>query len=644
MSLYPLAKQQAGNHAWSIMHHRVSLYPSSPTDKEKERMKAFLYECMKGVAELCSDCKSHIREYLSKNPIKPALESKDKLSLYLCNFHNSVNQRQGKEVKDCKNILRPKEEAECKDCRHKVQKDSQIKHELDLKDTLEKFKDVSKKIFFQLCDRYRLPHPTIKFHECPSDSSTSCTSMWLHTETKDVVERPIVYLHPNKMGLRTIFHEFIHYARQMNKDSLGAIDEHKVEGEAQALLTNEFPFDRPEKEYIKGETIVDNKPLVVMKDTLPQPSYLSKFPMASQVYNKHLYNIKRRDFTKEETHGDWVFDLFKKKPEDELAEEESQQQQRMVGRNELSSNTHALSFLDGLYSPFAALFGIKSSDMNTYNTPTLISNAALSLMKTYLSPVGALLLSTVTSFGIYGAMAFTRNSLSYGDKLLMNNFGANLLWSAIDYTRPENKTDVLEGAMLLGNAVSQQQWNVLPQLLLGETLQSFVGETSTASPLSSQRNMQRAALGGGSSGSRGSGIGSSSSGTRKEIRAYQREMGLESEPDNPLAVRNVQTGAGRGPNPADISRGRSVNTVPFASQQISDNSVVIPSDYEEEYESAFGMHVSDGRPRVYDDVEIIRDDDVVMKRRNTIKDVFETDPTYDNFNDVYDEAAEVGIY
>jgi hypothetical protein len=81
--------------------------------------------------------------------------------------------------------------------------------------------------------------------------------------------------------------------------------------------------------------------------------------------------------------------------------------------------------------------------------------------------------------------------------MLMNSFGSNFFWSAIEYVRPENKQDIIEGAMILGNAVSGQQWNVIPKILLGEPLVAVVegmtgSDTSVASPQAAARNAQRA--------------------------------------------------------------------------------------------------------------------------------------------------------
>lgn len=659
MSLYPLLKDEAGSHAWSTMHHRASLYPDNPTDKEKERMKDFIYESMQSVALLCKNCKNHIRDYLKKNPLKPALESRDKLSQYLCTMHNSVNETQGKQTHDCTKILRPKEEAECKDssCSHSttkniVQKDTT----LDLRNTFEKFKEISTKVFHALCDKYKLPYPTIKFHECPSNPLNSCTSMWIDSQTQDIAERPVVYLHPNLFGLRSIVHEFMHYMKQLKKDTLGGLNEEEVERETQAIINHEFPFDEIDNKDTRAPVIAQTH--LVRNDYV---SRLREFPIASRIYDKHLVNIKRRDFrrgTNEEQSesGDWVFDMLNKN--NNIIDNEQQQEQQGQGQQ------HIFSFMDGVYSPFASLFGMKASDLNKTNTPMLVSNAALAIIKSQMSPIGALLLSTATSLGIYGAMAFSRHSLSYGDKFLMNVFGSNFLFNSIDYVRPELKQDIVEGAMTLGNVVAAQQWDLIPHILLGDSLSSFLGETSTstASPLSAARNLQRAAIGnrGASSGSLAGGRGNSNSNTIRsaaidpkqqlaDLRAIQRETaGTVTGPDNPLAVRAVKTGAGRGGNPADVIRARAqsqqsvggsgVNSMPM----YDPNSVMIPSDDTEVYESAFGMHVADGTGGAS-----TRDDIDIGDRRNTVRDIFNTDPNYDNFNDVYyysDEEVDMGYY
>jgi hypothetical protein len=602
--VYPLEKDRAGNAAWQTMHHRASLYPDSPTDKEKERMKTFLYESMRSVALLCKNCNNHIKQYLKQHPIVPALANKKAISKYLCEFHNSVNEQTGKEIHNCHTILSDKKP--CTDCEVVVKN--------DLKGSFEKFKQVSVAIFNSLCDRHKLPHPTIKFHECPNNPSNSCTSMWVDKRNNEIIEKPIVYLHPNVFGLRTIVHEFLHYIKQFSKDTLGGLDEYTVEKEAQAILSNEFPYDKLDSTDFKPPVATVATP-IIRKDTT---SALTNFPLSQKIFDKHLRNIKRRDFAIADTggeNGDLIYDMMQgvTQGRDEGFDRESR---------EMLQRQNALSFLDGIYSPFAALFGMKSADLNLFNTPTIISNAALALMKSQLSPIGSLLLTAVSSLGIYGALAFQRHGLTYGDKMLMNSFGSNLLFSTIDYMRPDNKEEVIEGAVILGEAVSHQQWNLVPKILMGDYISSMVGET-TVSPQTVTRNVQRSVA----ASSPGSGR---SANTIRVSRNEQRAAGAYTDPDNPTMVRDVRTGAATG------GAGRRFAPAPSLSQTVVENSVEIPSDEDEQYESAFGAHVSDGRTG---GIYAVPDNTVGGLRRNTIKDIFENDPGYDNFNDEYIEEA-----
>ena len=609
--MYPLAKDKAGNAAWSNMHHRASLYPDSPTDKEKERMKTFLYESMRSVALLCKNCNSHIKDYLKKHPIGPALVSKKAISKYLCEMHNDTNEKTGKEIHNCHTIL--SEKKTCTDCEVLVTKN-------DLKGSFEKFKEASTSIFKALCDKHKLPYPTIKFHHCPNNATTSCTSMLIDSRNNEIVEKPIVYLHPNVFGLRTVVHEFLHYIKQFSKDTLGGLDEFTVEKEAQAILSNEFPYDKLD--------ISDRPPTaipVIRKDSYAA-SRLDAFPISKRIFDKHLRTIKRRDFVLPQQggeEGDLVTDMLQgiTQGRDEGTDIDLE---LAASRKFREEKVNALSFLDGLYAPFAGLFGLRAADMNMYNSPTIISNATLTLMKSQLSPIGSLLVTAVSSLGILGALALTKNGLAYGDKMLMNAFGSNMLYSTIDYMRPELKEDVVGGAMDLGEVVSHQEWSYLPRILFGESsmVGSMFAQPVSANTAQTTRAVQRQTVGTGTSNT----ISASSA-----RRNAQRSAGLTPS-DVTGATRDFNTGAATGGNPA-LNRGIAGGLGPVgAGPGIENNTVVIPSDEEEEeYESSFGAHVSDGSSFY---APVASTDSMTM-RRNTIKDVFNTDPMYDNFNDEY---------
>ena len=621
---YPLKKEAAGAAAWQTMHHRASLYPDSPTDKERERMKTFLYESMRSVALLCKSCQNDIKNYLKSHPIIPALASKKAISKYLCEFHNHVNEKTGKDIHNCHTILSDKKE-ECDNCTVVV------KNDLDLKGSFEKFKQVSVSVFNTLCDKHKLPHPIIKFHHCPNNETTSCTSMLIDSRNNEIVERPTIYLHPNVFGLRTIIHEFLHYIKQFSKDTLGGLDEFTVEKEAQAILSNEFPYDKLDIAERVPNTlpVIRNDSMAPITTTTPTTftSKLDAFPISKRIYDKHLQTIRRRDFMPPQgEEGDLIFDMLQGVTGGKDEGIDNIDVELEASRRFREEKVNALSFLDGVYAPFASLFGIRAADMNMYNSPTIISNATLTLMKSQLSPIGSLLMTAVSSLGILGALALTKNGLNYGDKMLMNAFGSNMLYSTIDYMRPEVKEVVIDEAMVLGEAVSQQQWKAVPKIIFGDSMiGSMLGESPTSAPSpQATRAVQRSAAAGGTSNT------ISASAARRNT---QRSAGLAPS-DVTTGARDFNTGAASGGNPA-YNRGITGGVTPVAT--VDDNVAYLPDDGDEtEYESSFGAHVSDGSSFY---APVASTDSMTM-RRNTIKDIFDTDPQYDNFNDEYYEYAE----
>ena len=365
----------------------------------------------------------------------------------------------------------------------------------------------------------------------------------------EIVEKPIVYLHPNVFGLRTVVHEFLHYIKQFSKDTLGGLDEFTVEKEAQAILSNEFPYDK-----LDISERVPNAIPVIRKDTFGSgTSRLDAFPISKRIYDKHLQTIKRRDFAVPQGEdGDLIFDMLQGVTggKDEGTDIDVELEASRRFREE---KVNALSFLDGLYAPFAGLFGLRAADMNMYNSPTIISNATLTLMKSQLSPIGSLLVTAATSLGILGALALTKNGLAYGDKMLMNAFGSNMLYSTIDYMRPEVKEVVIEEAMVLGEAVSHQQWKAVPKIIFGDSMiGSMLGESPSAPSPQATRAVQRQSTGG-----TGTSNTISASAARRNT---QRSAGLAPS-DVTTGARDFNTGAASGGNPA-YNRGITGGTGP----------------------------------------------------------------------------------
>ena len=86
-----------GNGGWIFLHSISFLYPDNPTEQEKQQYAQFFHS-LKYVLP-CETCRSHYKKGIEQDmPIEPALESRNKLTRWLVDFHNSVNKRLGKPV------------------------------------------------------------------------------------------------------------------------------------------------------------------------------------------------------------------------------------------------------------------------------------------------------------------------------------------------------------------------------------------------------------------------------------------------------------------------------------------------------------------------------------------------------------------
>lgn len=90
-------KKELGNAGWTLIHSIAANYPESPSESEQYHAKAFL----RSIAKLypCKTCRRHFEKYLASSP--PELASREQFMLWTCAAHNSVNERQGKDVFPC---------------------------------------------------------------------------------------------------------------------------------------------------------------------------------------------------------------------------------------------------------------------------------------------------------------------------------------------------------------------------------------------------------------------------------------------------------------------------------------------------------------------------------------------------------------
>ena len=93
----PPSKEELGQAGWTLLHTIAANFPDAPTPRQRGRMEMFLQTL--GDFYPCEVCASHFRKHATTNPI--AAGSRRELSLWLCEAHNEVNKRNGKDHYYC---------------------------------------------------------------------------------------------------------------------------------------------------------------------------------------------------------------------------------------------------------------------------------------------------------------------------------------------------------------------------------------------------------------------------------------------------------------------------------------------------------------------------------------------------------------
>lgn len=96
----PLDKDELGNKTWGLLHTMAAKYPEKPTSCQQQDMRTFFHVFSQFYP--CSHCAEDFREELKVDP--PKVDNQEVLSQWLCQMHNKVNVKLGKEVFDCSKV------------------------------------------------------------------------------------------------------------------------------------------------------------------------------------------------------------------------------------------------------------------------------------------------------------------------------------------------------------------------------------------------------------------------------------------------------------------------------------------------------------------------------------------------------------
>jgi FAD-linked sulfhydryl oxidase len=93
----PADVEQLGRATWTFLHTTAAYYPERPTPNQRVNMLGLL----NALPSLypCSHCASHLAGNMKDHP--PDVSGRVALSRWLCERHNDVNERLGKDKFDC---------------------------------------------------------------------------------------------------------------------------------------------------------------------------------------------------------------------------------------------------------------------------------------------------------------------------------------------------------------------------------------------------------------------------------------------------------------------------------------------------------------------------------------------------------------
>jgi len=88
-----------GRHTWTLLHSLSANYPTKPTADQKSDMSQFL--TLFGRLYPCWVCATDFRSWMAMKGNEPKLETREELGKWMCQAHNAVNEKLGKEQFDC---------------------------------------------------------------------------------------------------------------------------------------------------------------------------------------------------------------------------------------------------------------------------------------------------------------------------------------------------------------------------------------------------------------------------------------------------------------------------------------------------------------------------------------------------------------
>lgn len=91
--------ERLGRSTWTLLHTMAANYPTRPSQEQQQQTKSFI--SLFSNLYPCSHCAGDFRDWMRQPGHAPRMESQDEFGMWMCEAHNAVNEKLGKDIFDC---------------------------------------------------------------------------------------------------------------------------------------------------------------------------------------------------------------------------------------------------------------------------------------------------------------------------------------------------------------------------------------------------------------------------------------------------------------------------------------------------------------------------------------------------------------
>lgn len=95
----PADVEALGRSTWTMLHTLTANYPAEPSPARQDQTKSFI--SLFSNLYPCSHCADDFRDWMKQRGNEPRVGNRDEFGVWMCEAHNAVNEKLGKEKFDC---------------------------------------------------------------------------------------------------------------------------------------------------------------------------------------------------------------------------------------------------------------------------------------------------------------------------------------------------------------------------------------------------------------------------------------------------------------------------------------------------------------------------------------------------------------